>query len=540
MKSGNRASLAAARRPGLLAAAAALALAAPLLLPSAARAQDDTIVIARDMDLNSLDPSRAWCDTCQIYLTAVYDQLLRVGPDNKTLVPRLASSWEVSQDGLSYTFLLNPEARFSDGSPVEAADVRFSLERLKNIKAGAAFLVDGIASIETPDAQTVVVHLAAPDPEFLGKVSSPYGAVLNADVLAGHGATAGADADSTDQAEAWLLESSAGSGAFVLDSYRPDDELRLAANPNYWRDAPDAGAIVMRETQDAVAQMQMLQSGGADIAMQVDPDTAEIAGAAGVTTELVPSYNFLYVALSPGAAGLEVPLTPRVREAIGLAIDYEGVLEFTIGGAADLIASPIPTGFPGTDDLPMPAQDLEKARALLAEEGVGDGFSMVAAYPEMNIYGVDLTTMMQKIQQDLARVKIALELQPVTFAVWRERVGGEHIPMTAVFYAPDYYGSSQYVGYFSMVPGSAWYARAGGEEVEGLLNARSQELMEQVTTAAPEEAPALYREMALEMIRDRVIIPLINPKLVLAYRENIEGVRYAVCCNLPLEELSKN
>ena len=91
-----------------------------------------------------------------------------------------------------------------------------------------------------------------------------------------------------------------------------------------------------------------------------------------------------------------------------------------------------------------------------------------------------------------------------------------------------------------MVPGSAWYNRAGGDAVAGLANARSQELMEAVRTASPEDAVGLYREMALAMIGDRVILPLINPKLVLAYRDNIAGVRYAVCCNLPLEELVKN
>ena len=158
----------------------------------------------------------------------------------------------------------------------------------------------------------------------------------------------------------------------------------------------------------------------------------------------------------------------------------------------------------------------------------------------MNIYGVDLSIMMQKIQQDLAKVNIEVELEPVTFAVWRERVGGDHIPMTAVYFAPDYYGSGQYAGYFGMLPDGPWYARAGGDEVEGLQNAKMVELMKTLGTAAPEDQPALYHEMALEMIKDRVIIPLVNPKLVLAYREGIEGVRYAVCCNLPLEELSKN
>lgn len=528
-------------RGSVLALLAGAAMAAPLGIASPALAQDgETIAIARDNDFNTLDPSRSWCDSCQIYLTAVYDQLVRVGADNKTLEPRLATKWNISDDARTYTFELDPDAVFSDGSPVEATDVAFSLMRLKNLKAGASFLAGGIESIETPDAKTVAVTLSAPDPEFLGKVSSPYGAILNADVAEEHGATAGADADTTDQGEAWLLENSAGSGAYVLESYRPDDELRLAANPNYWREPADAETIVIREIEDAVSQMQALQSGTVDIAMQVDSDTAASVQAPEVVTELVPSFNFVYIALSPGAKDLEVELTPTVREAIASAVDYEGVLDFTTGGAADLIASPIPPGFPGTDDLPMPKQDVEKAKALLAEADLEDGFGLVAAYPEVNIYGVDLGIMMQKVQQDLAKVGVEVTLEPVTFAVWRERVGGDHIPLTAVYFAPDYYGSGQYAGYFGMVPDSPWYARAGGDEVAGLKNERMVKLMDEVRTASPDEAPALYNQMAREMIKDRVIIPLVNPKLVLAYRDGIAGVRYAVCCNLPLEELSKD
>lgn len=517
----------------------ALAVVALMAAPTDAWAQENTIVIARDNDFNTLDPSRSWCDSCQIYLTAAYDQLVRVGKDNETLEPRIATDWTISDDGRTYTFHLNPKAVFSDGSPVESADVAFSLMRLKNLKAGASFLAEGIESIETPDPKTVVVLLAAPDPEFLGKVSAPYGAIINKDVAEANGATAGADAAETDQGEAWLLENSAGSGAYVLESYRPDDELRLSANPNYWRDAPDASTVVIREVDDAVSQMQALQSGAVDIAMQVDADTAASVSAPGVVTELVPSFNFVYIALSPGAKDLEVPLTPTVREAIGLAVDYEGLLEVTTGGAADLIASPIPTGFPGTKGLPMPKQDLEKAKALLAEAGYADGFSLVAAYPEINIYGIDLTIMMQKVQQDLARVGIDVKLEPVTFPVWRERVGGDHIPLTAVYFAPDYYGSGQYASYFGMVPDAGWYKRAGGDDAKGLLNERMVELLEKVRTATPEQSVELYQQMALEMIGDRIIIPLINPKLVLAYREGVEGVRYAVCCNLPIEELSK-
>src|SRR5699024_1800559 len=144
------------------------------------------------------------------------------------------------------------------------------------------------------DPKTVVVHLTEADPEFLGKASSPYGAIINSELAKEHGATADADAASTDDGETWLLENSAGSGAFVLESYRPDDEIRLTANPNYWRDAPDAETIVIRDVADSVAQMQSLQSGAVDIAMQVDSDTAQTNRSPDVVTELVPSFNFVY------------------------------------------------------------------------------------------------------------------------------------------------------------------------------------------------------------------------------------------------------
>lgn len=528
------------RSRGFLAATLLGTLMAATAQPApTALASDDTIVIARDVDFNSLDPSRSWCDSCQIYLTATYEQLIRVGKDNQTLEPRLATSWDVLADGLTYTFKLDPAARFSDGSAVEAKDVKFSLLRLKNLKEGPSFFASGIKQIDTPDAGTVIVTLSEPDPEFLGKMSAPFSAIMNSDIVIANGGNAGVDAASQDTAETWLLANSAGSGAFVLETYRPDDELRLARNENYWRDKPAPSMVVIREVQDSVAQAQLLQSGGADIAMQIDTDTAEAVKSDDIVTEFVSSYNFIYVALAPGAEANKVPLTPKVREAIAAAIDYEGVLQFTTGGRADLIAAAVPNGFPGTEGLPMPKQDLDKARALLSEAGLADGFEIEAAYPQVNVYGVDLGTMMQKVQQDLSKVGVKLTLQPVTFPVWSERIGSSGIPVTAVFFAPDYYGSGQYAGYFSMVPGARWYDRAGGDKVEGLVNQRALQLLKDVRTASPEDAPKIYKELAMEMIKDKIILPLVNPQLVLAHAKGIEGVRYAICCNLPLEELSK-
>lgn len=509
-------------------------------MASAAAADDRPLIIARNMDFNSLDPSRAFCDTCQIYVSAAYESLVGIAADNRTIVPLIAQSWEVNEDQTRFTFHLDPKAVFADGSPVEAKDVKWSWERLKNMKGGPSFLMDGVKSIETPDPRTVVVTMEAPNSEFLGILAAPYTGVINSDVAAQQGAVAGADAAATDSAEPWFLANSAGSGPYVLHSYRPDDELRLRRNENYWRDKPAIGEIVIKQTKDAVAQAQMLESGAADIAMQIDPDTAKTIRSDDVVVSTVPSFNFVYVALSPGAKGNKVPLSREIREAIGYALDYEGIIDFTLGGEGKLQAAPIPNGFPGTEGLPLPSQNIDKAKELLAQAGVADGFSIDAVYPNVNAYGVDFTLLMQKVQQDLANVNIRLNLQPVTFPVWLEHVKGDGIPLTAVFYAPDYYGSGQYVQYFGMMEGTAWAARAGVASDPEVLNEREADLLEQALAADGEEKEQLFHQIALEMIKDRIIIPVVSPNLVLAHLEDVKGVRYSACCNLPLAELGRD
>jgi len=322
-------------------AGAALAIAAALMAAPAHAADPKPLVIARDMDVNSLDPARAFCDTCQIYLAGVYETLLTLDAHNK-IVPLLAKSWEVDAGQTHFVFHLQEKATFSDGSPLTAKDVKWSFERLKNIKGAAAYFMDGIKSIATPDDHTVVVDMDAPNSEFLGILAATYAGVINSAVASANGATAGEDAAAKDTSETWFLSHSVGSGPYVLAGYKPSDELRLARNAKYWGAPPPIGDVVIRQVKDSVAQSQLLESGGADIAMQIDPDTAKSVRNPDVVIKTVPSYNFLYIAVSPGAKSNRTKLTPDVREAIALALDYKGILDVTVGdqGQTDRNADP--------------------------------------------------------------------------------------------------------------------------------------------------------------------------------------------------------
>lgn len=503
-----------------------------------AQAQQKALVIARDMDVNALDPARSWCDTCQIYNTSVYEQLVTLDKDNK-LQPLLAASWSSNPEQTEFTFKLDPAAKFSDGSPVEAKDVKWSFERLKNMKGNAAFLADPIVGIDTPDAQTVVVKLSASNSEFLNQAAAGFLGVINSDVATANGALADETAAEKDTSETWFLSNSVGSGPFVLAAYEPNAELRLKVNENYWRTKPAVSEVIFRQVKDAVSQAQMLQSGEIDIAMQIDPETAKSLEGTPAIVEKVPSYNFVYIALSPGAKATPIDMSPDVREAISIAIDRTSLIDFTLGGAGRPLAAPIPLGFPGGDGHAVPEYNPEKAKEMLAAAGHPDGFTLQSIYPDMNVYGVDFNLMMQKIQQDLSKVGVTLELQPVPFANWREAANGDHIPLTAVFFAPDFFGSSQYIDVFGMQEGSVWAKRAGGATVPAIINPRPGELKTAALAAATlEEANKLWTEAAQEMINNKIIIPMVSPDLILAYGPNIKGVRYSACCNLPLAEIS--
>ena len=168
-------------RPFVLAGTGA-ALIATTALSGVAVAQDQPLVIARNLEINSLDPHRAFCDTCQIYLSSTYQGLVRLAADDRSVEPLLATEWTSNEDQTQFTFTLHPDAVFSDGSPVEAKDVKWTFERLKNIQADPSFMMSGLESIETPDAKTVVVNMESPNSEFNRHSGRTHVGIINSDV----------------------------------------------------------------------------------------------------------------------------------------------------------------------------------------------------------------------------------------------------------------------------------------------------------------------------------------------------------------------
>jgi peptide/nickel transport system substrate-binding protein len=506
-----------------------------------APADTKPLVIARNMDFTSGDPSRAVCDTCQFVFNSLYETLVGLDRDNRTLTPLLAEKWEVNDDSTVYTFHL-ADAKFSDGSPVEAKDVKFSLMRLKNLKVSLTYLVDGIKTIDTPDEKTVVVTLSAANSEFLNNMNAAYAGILNSDVVIPEGASDADDADTKDTAEPWFISHSAGSGPYVLKSFNQGAELTLSANPNYWRDPPPISTIIIKQAENAAAQAQMLKTGEADVAMQIDPITAKgLEGADGVKVETIKSFNMFWLGLAPGTKEkTSAPLDDKVRQAIAMAINYQELIDTLVDGKGSLVASPIPNGFPGSDGLPQRKFDVAGAQKLMDEAGLSGGLTVTMGYPTINAYGVDFSQLAQIIQQDLKKINVNLEFDPQTFGVFIDAYRGYKLPTNLLYWAPDYFGSAQYVTYFGLVDGSSWSKHAGGSADTPTVNAAEQDAFDKALASTDDaERSELYNKAGQEMIKDNVVIPLFSPDLVLAYRSDVKGVFYSACCNIYLSQLSR-
>ena len=517
----------------------AAGLAAAFLATPNAWADDDRpVVIARDMDFGSLDPARGYCDTCQMYFNATYGTLVTLAPGKTEYVPELATSWEASEDLTRFTFHLNPKATFSDGTPVTSKDVKWTFERLHNLKASPSLLMDGLKTVETPDPSTAVIVWDAPNSETVADVSSVFAGIINSAAASKVGATSDVDAATKDNSDPGFQAASMGSGPFVLESFKPNDQIVMKKNPNYWGKPAGVSSVIIKQVKDAVSQLQMLQTGGADIATQIDPDTAASIHDDKLTVEQQPSFNFIFLALEPGAPGVDGKLTPEVREAIRDTIDYQGLLDFIIGGKGRLLASPVPIGFPGTAGLPLPEHDVAKAKALLSKAGI-DNLTLDASFPAMNIFGADIATMMQKIQQDLAKVNVKLNLDPLTFSVWVEKSQDGKTPVWAGYFAPDYVGTGDYLKYFGLIPGTFVAVGSGLEKMPEGLDKHEADLFKQALAVSGDKAEALFHQSAQAMIDDKIVIPLMSPDVLIVRNKDVQGVVYSPLCNLLLPELHR-
>jgi peptide/nickel transport system substrate-binding protein len=495
--------------------------AAPSTTGGGTAAPAGELKIAASMaDLATLDPPRAFADINGLLQPLFGEPLVTIDPAAPTkILPGLADSWTVSDDGLTYTFKLRDGVKFSTGNPMTADDVVFSFERLKNIQGSVAFVLDGAKSIVATDPKTVTITLSEPDSAFLAKATNSALMVLDSATLKQNGAVSDTTAKDADKAEAFLNTATVGTGPYMLKEWNRNERIVFDANPNYTGAAKPAYAtITVQDVREPATQAQLLQGGTVDLATNIDSDTAAgLKGASGVNVDTVQSVNLLYLALNGKAPS---PFAdPKVREALQKAIDYEGI--GTLTGTTKRPAAVIPLGLQGIDQVTPVATDVEGAKKLLADAGLGSGTSIDVTYANYAPYGVPLTTLWEKISADLAKVNIKLNLKPVEYDAWLQAYRAGGLPLTSSIWAPDFLDVTNYLDWFGS-PDSPVSKRVGFNSPE--VGALYQQVK---ATTDPAKRETLSAEAATMMRDDASLIPVVQPNSIIVYRSTIDNVMYS-------------
>ncbi|MEI3266155.1 MAG: ABC transporter substrate-binding protein [Frisingicoccus sp.] len=419
------------------------------------------------------------------------------------------------------TVTLKDGITFASGNPMTSADVLFSINRCKNLQGNPAFICDTIESMEAPDDKTVVFHLTQADSAILSKLTYSSLAILDSEVVKANGGTDAEDAASTDTAQAYLDTTSAGSGMYVMTSYTPDEEVVLEKNPNYWGEATNVDKYIIKIQPDSNTQMMTLSTGDIDVAMNMTDDTmAELAGAENVEiiNGATKTVGFVMMNMNEEYGG---PVSdPTVQKAIRKALDYAGIQ--TIVGEGTLTPySIIQTGFMGSKgERATDYTNLDEAKELLAEAGYADGFDVDLTVCDLDMEGVALTDLAQKVKDDLAQIGINVNIvsQP-----WAAGYGDAYrdgtLGLTVMYWGTDYNDPNVQLEF---LPGATVGLRAGWTaDMDPELAALYQEAMEATDNDA--------RIAVLEQIQDLTyedgpFIMIAQAPAHIAHNTRLEGV----------------
>jgi len=487
------------------------------------QSRQETLIIARNIDdYVTNDPGRTYEYTSQMLDQSAYDTLVTVeAPDFTKIQPKLATKWEISKDGTTYTFTLRSGVKFASGNPLTANDVRFSLRRLKHLKDNPSFFMDPVKDIEVVNDTTVKIVLTAADASLPAAFAAVPTGILDSKTVIAQGGTDAEDAKEKDKATEWLNNNSAGSGPYKLVSFKKNEEAVLERNPNHWGPKPHFAKIVFRHIKDGTTQREMVERGDADIAHDFDPDiVAKIK--TGPKIKLVEglSMNQVYMAVNTNPDVSKELSDKRVRQAVSYAIDYDGIIKGLVRGAAEQPPAMIPIGILGVDKSMARKRDVAKAKQLLADAGYASGFSVKMNYWTSPLLGVPTEPLAAKLQADLAAVGIKITLEPKERSVMISEYRAGKPPIMLASWTPDFLDPDPWA--------DAFYRKGGAAAKR--VSYDNPKAVDLVATAKkeidPKKREALYKEITKIALEDVPFIMLIQPKSYVGLDPAIKG--YAI------------
>ena len=474
--------------------------------------------LAAREDVPTLDPALGYDTRSWFFEQHLFETLVTYDDEN-ALVPALAERWEVASDLRRYRFHLVPGVVFSDGSPLTAADIVGSLERVLDPRTrsqgaeyyrgirGARDFIAGrtaqVAGLAAPDATTLTVELDAPDPLFLHKLALMFAAVVPATLARALGDD--------------FASRPVGSGPFVLREWRRGERIVLARNPRYRRPGLPYldGVVELVSVNDELAWL-MFESGELDVAGIPPADFPAVKRDPGRAGQLLHATT-----LTTAYIGLNCEMPPlddrRVRQAFNYAVSKTDLIALLAGRAVPARGI-VPPNLPAyRSDVGGYPHDPARARALLAEAGRGDGFAT-----ELWTQGSDLDLKLaQKVQQDLARVGVTLAIKQVAWSAFLEAIRQPRtVPVFDLGWSADFPDPSNFLDvlFHSRQRDANNHTFYASAELDRLLD-RARGLADRA------ERYRLYAEAERVLVEDAPVIFLYHPITYVIRHPRVHGYR---------------
>jgi peptide/nickel transport system substrate-binding protein len=445
----------------------AVAVVALLLATQPVRAQSraETLRYVTGASVNTLDPNVPGT-TREAFAVSLstYDRLVSFGRkqlngkwvfDLDTITGELAESYDVSADGLKITFHLRKDARFQDGTPVTAEDVKWSLDRAVTAPVlGKAQLLTGSLTgadqFKVIDPSTFEVTLPKPDKLALPNLATVYPIIINSKV-----ARANATADDP-WAIAWLKEHTAGSGAYMIESFKPGEQVIMKRNEAWNRGTPDKSAffkrVIVQTVPEPATRANLVERGDADITVDLqasDVQALENKGALKVIS--TPQYNSVtFISMNNTIPPFD---NINVRRAIAYALPYDDMFKAALfARGTPLFGATWTDGKPTTSAFPFPQPiklDLDKAREYLKAAGMPDGFSTTFSF---NVGQASTAEPMAAlVKESLGKIGIKVDIQKLPDAQMSTQINEKKLPfftegIVAWLPSTDYFYRNFYTG----------------------------------------------------------------------------------------------
>ncbi len=467
--------------------AVSLLLAALVAFPvfSAPKAGGMLRMSLADSDVTSFDPTVPYDNMSIWTMLHMYDQLVRAGKDGASVEPDAADSWRVSPDGKTWVLHIRDGITFADGTPLTAADAQFALERAaaKDSNFEDNFALVGHAT--ATDAHTLVVTLKKPSASFLAYASLYAASITPAKVVAAKGK------------DFWAQP--VGSGPYILTEWVKNDHVTLKRNPRYWQKPyPYLDELRFDVLTDDNTRMLKFRSGELDIATNVPPNQVEsLKRVNGVVVKLFPQMRFDFVYYNHARKPFN---DIRVRRALNSVVDRQAILKSVLFGYGNVAASMLPPMLYWNDQLKPYPFDPAKAKALMQEAGVGNGFSA-----EILLYSGDnqASQIATILKDEFKAIGLDLKVTILEAATVRARRKAGDFDMIKSYYTSDVIDPDELVA-FGMD-----YAGGAIGKWTGFKNDRLSELAAAAEAELnPQKRKAMYFEIQKIAYDQYAAIPL--------------------------------